>query len=567
MKRQLRCFGLLLCGLILVANGCRRGPKPLAIRAAAEARPSALGSVVIANLDRTFDRAEAIAKNLSLPFDKTSQKKTLLDATRVPQALLSALRTDAPVAAVAFAPKEKGKDPELAIAIMGKSPESLQAAVAGLGKPIAARQDAVQFKVGDHGDHGEDDRWFLPRGGTLVVATSLETLIGGAALALELAVAGEDDVTVRLSPATIATSQGTDLKSALAALRATASESLKQAPGQSPILSTVFESILRSLADRVAEVEEATLSARLDATKGATLRIGATPRKGSTLATMVGQTKPFALDGRVVPSGDVMALMAFSATDLVRRLWIDLRPGVASDKHGAEAAHHLDTLVDAWTFGGTGALSVVDNQLRMAGAYALKPGSDGKALLSAIVGLMHGAWYNGLLAATDVKTKIRTRRDKEALVVSTSAEPAKGMPAAMSQALKGMGLTAQTYAMVVGADALFYASGKDAAATARALMSASPRKPSGLCARAVAESAEADAFFYMDFAPFVKMGSAAMGAGASPLFSNMNLPLWFSYRGGQSATLELRVPIELAQGVAAFAPMLMGAVMGGMVQP
>ena len=47
----------------------------------------------------------------------------------------------------------------------------------------------------------------------------------------------------------------------------------------------------------------------------------------------------------------------------------------------------------------------------------------------------------------------------------------------------------------------------------------------------------------------------------------MNLPLWLSYRGGQSATLELRVPIELAQGVAAFAPILMGAVMAGMGQP
>jgi hypothetical protein len=203
----------------------------------------------------------------------------------------------------------------------------------------------------------------------------------------------------------------------------------------------------------------------------------------------------------------------------------------------------------------------------MAGAYALKPGSDGTAILSAIEDLMRGAWYNGLLAATDVKTKIRMRRDKDALVVSTSAESAKGMPAAMSQALKGMGLTAHTYAMVVGADTLFYASGKDAAATARALMSASPRKPSGLCARAVDESAGADAFFFMDFAPFVKMGTAAMGAGANPLFSNMNLPLWLSYRGGQSATLELRVPIELARGVAALAPMLMGAVMGGMGQP
>ena len=44
--------------------------------------------------------------------------------------------------------------------------------------------------------------------------------------------------------------------------------------------------------------------------------------------------------------------------------------------------------------------------------------------------------------------------------------------------------------------------------------------------------------------------------------SSLRLPFWFSYRGGKSPALEMRVPMELARGVAAFAPMLMGMGMG-----
>ena len=78
----------------------------------------------------------------------------------------------------------------------------------------------------------------------------------------------------------------------------------------------------------------------------------------------------------------------------------------------------------------------------------------------------------------------------------------------------------------------------------------------------MAESANADGFLYMDLGQFVKLGAGAMGAGENPMLSNLRLPLWFSYRGGKSPTLELRVPMELARGVAAFAPMLMGMGMG-----
>jgi hypothetical protein len=128
-----------------------------------------------------------------------------------------------------------------------------------------------------------------------------------------------------------------------------------------------------------------------------------------------------------------------------------------------------------------------------------------------------------------------------------------------------MGMVSQTYAMVVRHDALFYTSGDRPADGAHRLMSALPRKPVGLCAQALAESAGSDGFFFMDFAPFMKMGLGGAAQSASPSASTPSLPLWLSYRGGQTATIELRVPVELARGVAALLPMLAG--IGQSLQP
>jgi hypothetical protein len=87
----------------------------------------------------------------------------------------------------------------------------------------------------------------------------------------------------------------------------------------------------------------------------------------------------------------------------------------------------------------------------------------------------------------------------------------------MAQAMKGMGLLSQSIAMLAGPENLFFASGKDAAARVRRLVSAEPGKPTGLAAAAVAESAGADGFFYMDFGQLVNLGAGAMGAGENPM--------------------------------------------------
>lgn len=524
-----------------------------------EGRRVALGSAAIPNLDRTFDRADAVAKSLSLPFDKAAQRKSFLDSLKAPPALVNVLRTDSPLAMVAFPPKQAGKDPEVVVSVQGKSPEAIQSAMAGMGQPLATKDDAKSFKAGD------ETVWLLQRGNTLVAAQSLENLTLGAALAMDVAVASEDDVKVQVSPEAIAKSQGTDLKTALSGMLASMTDTVKSMPGQSPLAAQVLEGLFKPAAERLAEVEDAGFSLRLDAQKGAALRLEINPRKDSKLAGMLGKPTPYKLDTRVVPEGDPMALMAFSPTGMIASLWAELRPLVAkgqSDKAGEEAAKQIDVLLDVCSFGGSGAMAVVDKQMRITGIYGMRKESDGEVLLATMAALMKGTWYQSLLTAGGLKGKVSVKRDNDVLLVSTSQGAPKNLPPAMAEAMKGMGLLSQTMATLAKPGKLFFATGKDAAASVRQLVSAEPRKPTGLAATAVEESASADGFFYMDFGQFVKLGAGAMGAGENPMLSNLRLPLWVSYRGGKAPTLDVRIPMELARGVAAFAPMLMGMGMG-----
>jgi hypothetical protein len=556
MTRPSRCIAFLVCAIALSLGACRKGPQALVVKSAAEARQVALGSAVIPNLDRSFDRVDTIAQALSLPFDKASQRKSFLASLKVPETLANALRTDGPLAIVVLPPKPAGKEPDVVVAAAGKSPEALKAAIAGLGQPAATKDDAKSYKF------GTDTVWLLARGNTLVGAQSLETLVLGAAMAMEGAVGSDDDLKVRVSPDAIAKSQGTDLKTAISAMLAAWTSSLKSMPGQSPLTAQVLEGLFKPVSERLAEVEEAGLSLRLDAQKGAALRLEVSPRKASKLAGMLGKSTPYTLDTRVVPEGDPMALTAFSPTDMLASLWADLRPLVATGKDAEEAAKQIDVLMNAWSFGGSGAMAIADKKMQILGVYGLRKESDGEALLSSIAALMNGAWYKSMLAAGGNKGKVSVKRDKDVLLVSTTQEAPKELPPAMAEAMKGMGLLSQTMAMLVKPGNLLFATGKDAGARVRQLVSAEPRKPVGLAAAAVEESAGADGFFYMDFGQFIKLGASAMGAGENPLIASLRLPLWLTYRGGKSPTLDVRVPMELARGVATVAPMVMGMAMG-----
>jgi hypothetical protein len=553
----MRVASLLMGALFLLSAGCRRGPKPIPLDAAAEARRVVTARAVIPNLDRSFDRAEAVAQALSLPFDKANYRKQFLNDLKAPEALLASLRTDGPAAIVVFPPKVKGKDPGVVLAASAKSPDTLKTALAGL--PQDARKDEVRtFSL-----QGVPV-WVIQRGNLLVGATARELLTQGATLAMETAQAGEEDVAIHLYPEALAKSEGTDVKSAITQYLATLTASMKTMPGQNPRMIGALDGVFRALGDRLAEVEDLVMSMRLDAQKGAALRFELSPRSGSRLAGLLGKTAPYALDTRVLPPGDdTLAVMAFSPSEMMASLWADLRGLVANGKPGEDAAKQIDALVKAWSFGGSGAMAVVKKQMRLAGVYGLRKGADGAALLAATEGLVGGAWYQSLLSAGEMKSKVSVKREKDLLLIHTEQSVPKSLPTATANAMKGMGLLSQSMAMLTAQGSLFVASGDEASTAVRQLVTTPPRKLAGLLATAVPETAGADGFMYLDIGQFLKLGAAAMGAGENPMFAAMRLPLWLSYRGGKSAAFELRIPLEFAKGVSGFLPMIMGLGMGG----
>ena len=548
MMSTIRSLALLAGALSLCASACQKGPKPLPLKSVGEARAQAMGSAVLPNLNRTFERVDDLAKVLSLPYDKAAKRASFMESLKIPAALLGALRTDAPVAIVGLPGKDK---PDFVAAIAGTSAGALKSAIASLGKPVANQADANTFQV------GKDTVWLVQRSAVLLAAPSVGALIAGGALALDVAVASEDDLVVRVSPEAVAKGQGTDLKTVLAGMVASGTTSMEGMPGQNPIVTSIMKGILQGTADRVAEVEEATMSVRLDAAKGATIRIGAVPKKGSKLAGWLGKTAPYALDGRVLPAGETMVVMACSPTDLFETLWSEARPLVARDKAGEDAAKQLDTLSKAWGFGASGAAALEGKEMKLTGTYGLKPGLDGDSILSAMAGLLEGPWYKSLRSDGEMKGKVTTKREKNLLVVNVKNGMKQGLPKRTEEILKDMGLSSQTYAVTVEKGAALYATGADAAAKVQSLATQPPRKASGLVAQALAESTGADAIMYVDFGPFVRLVGSTMGMGASPAFSGLTLPIWTSYRAGTTPTLELRIPIEMAKSVSAFLPMLM----------
>jgi hypothetical protein len=436
-------------------------------------------------------------------------------------------------------------------AFTATSADALKSAIASLGKPVATQADANSYQV------DKDTVWLIQRKTVLLAASSLEALIAGGALAVELAVASEDDLVLRVSPETVAKSQGTDLKTVLAGVVAAGATSLDATPGQNPLVTAIMKGILQGGVDRVAEIDEATLSVRLDAAKGATLRIGAMPKKGSKLAGMLGKTAPYVFDGRMLPAGQPMAVVANSPMGFMVPLWSEVRPLVAKDKAGEEAAKQIDVMSKAWSFGGSGVVAMEGKEMRTTGSYSLNPGTNGDTVLSAMATLMEGPWYQSLLSAGEVKGSVTAKREKNLLLFNVKSGVKKGLPKGTEEILKGMGLSSQTYAVTIEKDTMYYASGTDAAARVQGLASQPVRKASGTVAQALAESAGADALVYFDFGAFVRLGAAAMGAGENPMFSGLTLPLWASYRGGNTPTVELRIPIEMAKRVSAFLPLLM----------
>lgn len=368
---------------------------PLALIAAAEARAGLVASFVVPSLDRSLASGVGLVKEASpLPLEPAGVRDLLLSQAGLPPELAKHLDLATPItgASVVGWP---GRGPLNAFTFGVRTPADVAPLLAGLGRTVARRGDAIQVEnaAGDRG-------WFWPRGNVVVFADSEDALARAGALALEARRPAADDLVLTVNPDTMARAAGSDLKTVISRMLGEV-ENQASASGGKLGPEAIFQ--LRQMADYLMQTESAELAVNLDSGRGASLLARLHPRAGTKLETVARLNKPVALDPLVEVgvraekdgAGFVLASNYGAAViDQLRRQRSRL-PAAEGNKPAMAAARLLDALADGltgelWMLGrGRPALSAeVVYQARdaaaLAGIQAALVGTD-KAALTALL--------------------------------------------------------------------------------------------------------------------------------------------------------------------------------------
>jgi hypothetical protein len=552
------CLSSVACKRLLAPF---RSPPSLAIRAAAEGRKAALGVGLLPDLDRSLNRIEAVAQAINVPFDVAATRTKILAGLKLPASASKAISMSMPIALVLLPPAAPGKDPEATAAFQLKSADAGQEVVRAFGKPIATKDDAANFKQ----ENGESF-WLWHKNNDIVVSTSLDALVTSAALAMEALAKPEEDLVVTLHPDAIAKSQGTDLKSALAKLvndlRVTA-----VAGGQSPSMMAVIQSIVQTIGDKVSDVDEAQLSLHIDATLGGTIVAKLKPKAGSGLGTLIAKPAPYAFDPAVLDGGEPFMLAASSPIPWLADAWRALTPSLSQSAEGAALAKPLEAVITSLTGAFTVAARIRDKQSQQVGVYQLTPTTSADAYLDQVAALYKSPDLAKLFASFDLKVNPKIAREKNLVSGELKLDVGK-LPAEQAAAMKSVLGDKYIFAMAAEPGRAVMTTGRDARAIVKAVLAAGPAKaaPAGPIASALDETRADDAFAYVDLMQSLRLGLAAtpMGAvlGQLPAMAALNMPMWFSYRGGPEATFGWRIPMSTVRSVGSLVPLL-GMLSGG----
>ena len=188
---------------------------PVKLLATAEARSIELAAISVTSLDRLLTNgATLVAKAVPLPIDPSQLRDMLLGQAGLSPEISANLDLGAPSGAAIVSTGSVGGTGAV-MAVAARGPEQAARVLTLLGKVVERRGDVVMI------DNGMGGRGWLYRDGAIIVfSDEIEALARGARLAEEARHAVAEDVTAVLYPDTIARANGTDVKSALAALMA-----------------------------------------------------------------------------------------------------------------------------------------------------------------------------------------------------------------------------------------------------------------------------------------------------------------------------------------------------------
>jgi hypothetical protein len=551
------CRGVVLAlVLCLPFVACKRlfSPPSLATKSAAEGRRVAMGVGLLPNLDRSLVRIEEIAKGINLPFDVAAMRQKLLTEIKVPPEAATAISLTMPIALVMLPSQSPTKEPEATAALSLASVDKAKQVAGAFGKPVATQGDAASFKQADGTIF-----WIWRKANNIVVSTSLDALVTGASLALESLAKSEDDLIVTVNPDAIARSQGTDVKSALTAY-AKQLEDAAKASGENPATLSFTNLIVKTIGEKVAEIDEATLTVRIDPTLGGTITTAIKPKAGSSLAQMITKSSPYTIDPAILTDSEPFMLAASSPTPWVAGMWRTLGPALTQRQVGATLAKSLETIFTSMTGAFSFTTRMEGKQWQQAVVYQLAPNVSADAYLDQIMALYKSPELQKLFNTFDMKVKFNVTRDKN--VVSGDLKfDANKMPARQAMAMKSILGDKYQFALAAEKGRIWMATGKDARAQVTRLAPAGTKTPPLNVAAAIEETRSADAFLYLDLMQSIRLGLEAtpMGKtiGQAPGMASLSMPMWFFYRGGPTATLGWRIPMITVRSVGSIVPLLL----------
>jgi len=557
-------------------------PPPVILLPVDVARASLIATVVAPTLEGALDSGLALARQaVPLPLDKAAVREMALNQIGVPPEIGVQLDLAAPISGAVVA-SGHGEPAKGAFTFTVKAGTDVPRFLGTLGTVTARRGAVWQVQTPRNGE-----AWFMPVGNVLVFADSEAGMSRAANLALEARRPVKDDVSIVLYPDGLALSSGTDVKTALEAVRALIEDRTAAAGTK---MGDEGRAQLQQLVAYAADVATAEIALDLKADKGVVLLARLRPRPGSALEGVGRNVALAPIDPLLVGKSDAGLALTSSypgrtIEQLQRqrgRLPVKDAKGKAPGKDVVAAGKLLDALIE----GLTGSLSMLGRfqpGLSFELAYPIKDAAAGARIEAALLATDRAAMAALLRpevtgAGAQIKVNqgrtitLGKHRAASWTVLPVWPNDSKGV---MKKMIGPKGL--EVFAAVVsdndGKNRLVFTVGPAAKTRLTDIVAGKTEAPKGDVAEAISMQGGRSLYSYVDLREALSFADALVGKDVDPRvkavasMAKRPMPVFGGVTGdtsGRVITLDLTVPPSCLAGIG---NLVTGMMAGGAAAP
>jgi len=551
-------------------------PPPVILLPVDVARASLIATVVAPTLEGALDSGLALARQAApLPLDKAAVREMAFNQLGVPPEIAAQLDLAAPISGAVVA-SGHGEPAKGAFTFTVKAGTDVPKFLGTLGTVTARRGAVWQIQTPRNGE-----AWFMPLGNVLVFADSEAGMSRAASLALEARRPVKDDVSMVLYPDGLALSSGTDVKSALEAVRAVIEE---RTAASGTKLGEEGRAQLQQLVALAADVATAEVALDLKADKGVVFLARLRPRPGSALEATARNVAPAPIDPLLIGKSDAglavtSAYPTLTIEQLQRqrgRLPAKDPKGKAPGKDVVAAGKLFDAIIEGLT-GSFSALGRLQPGLSFELAYPIKDAAAAAKIEAALLAMDRAALaamarpeVTG--AAMEIKVKqARTLAIGKRRAASWTVSPVwpNDPSGIMKKVIGPKGL--EVYAAVVNSDdknRLVFTMGPAAKNRLTDIVAGKAEAPKGDVAEAVSMQGGRSLYYYADLREVLGFAGALAAKDVDPRLkaaasmSKAPIPIAGGVTGdasGRIITLDLTLPPSCLAGIGTLVTGMMAA--------